>query len=91
MKRFAPQRYLGLLYSEYPDENGRMVDELAKRIVTSKENKRKVIDKITAHVEPLFESRTADWNESSREGARPMIKIFIEKLVNEAFEHVSLK
>ncbi len=90
MERLAPQSYLGLHFSEYPDGNGPILNEMVRRVVTSNEVKQKIIDQIDERIESLFQSRTADWDSSSRETARPVIKTFIEKLVNEAFDHIQL-
>jgi hypothetical protein len=90
MKSCAPEPYLGLLFSEYPDQNGPAVNEIARRLVTSNIAKERLIDQIDGHIESSFQSRTADWSSSSRETARPVIKTYIEKLVNEAFDRVEL-
>lgn len=82
MKRCAPEPYRGLLFSDYPDSNGPMVNEMARRVVTSKERKKRVIDQINERVEPTFKSRKT---------ARPMVKTFIEKLVNEAFDRLKFE
>ncbi len=91
MQRMAPERYLGLLYSEYPHVNGLTVNEMAKRFVASKEVKQRLVDEINERMESSFQSRTTDWKSSSREIARPTVRAFIEKLVNEAFDRVKFE
>jgi hypothetical protein len=90
MESAAPERYLGLSFADYPGVNGPAVDEMARRLVTSNDVKQRLIDQINDRIESSFQSQTADWNPSSQEAARSDIKIFIEKHVNEAFDHVQL-
>jgi len=91
MKKFAPEPYLGLLFSDYPDVNGPTIDEMARRVVKSNAVKEQLVGQIDERIESSFQSRTADWNSLSRETARPAIKTYIEKLVNEAFERIEFK
>jgi hypothetical protein len=91
MSRSAPSPYLGLLFSEYPDVNGTIVNEMALRLVTSNEIKQQLVNQIDQRIEPSFASRTTDWNSSSRDAARPVVREFIEQLVNDAFHRVQIK
>ncbi|CAF1191857.1 unnamed protein product [Adineta steineri] len=91
MKQSDPSSYLGLLYSEYPDINGQTVNDMARKLVTSNKTKQELIDRIDRDIESSFVSRTIDWNSSSRETVRPLIRVFIEKSVNDAFDHIKLE
>jgi len=91
MKSSAPEPHLGLLFSEYPDVNGTIVNEMALRLVTSNEIKQQLVNQIDQRIEPSFASRTTDWNSSSRDAARPVVRVFIEQLVNDAFHRVEIK
>ena len=91
MNRSAPASYLGLAYSDYPDINGAEVNEMARRLVTSNEAKQQLIDRIDKQIDPIFTSQTSTWNSLSRETARPVIRAFIEKKVNETFNDLRLE
>ena len=91
MQRAAPERYLGLLYSEYPGTNGPTVNQMARKTVTSTDVKQRLIDQVDKQIESSVRSRTADWDSSSREAARPVVRAFIEKCVNEEFNAVELE
>ncbi|CAF1080774.1 unnamed protein product [Adineta ricciae] len=91
MNRSAPASYLGLTYSDYPDINGAKVNEMARRLVTSNEAKQQLIDRIDKQIDPIFISQTSTWTSLSRETARPVIRSFIEKKVNETFNSFRLE
>ncbi|CAF1042552.1 unnamed protein product [Rotaria sordida] len=90
MSRSAPESYLGLFFSEYPNVNGPTVNEMARRLVTSNEAKQQLTDRVNEHIQSSFELRTEDWNSISRETARAAVKTLIEKLVNDAFDRIEL-
>jgi hypothetical protein len=91
MSRSAPEPYLGLVFSEYPDTNGSTVNEMARRSAISKEAKHQISDQVNERIESSFASRTADWDTASRESARSDVKNFIEKLVSDAADGVKFE
>lgn len=91
MSRSAPSPYLGLVFSDYPDVNGPTVNGMARKLVTSNEIKQRLIDQIDQRIESTFVSRTTDWKTSSRDAARPVVRVFIEKHVHEAFDRIKLE
>ncbi|UJR30383.1 hypothetical protein I4U23_017918 [Adineta vaga] len=90
MRHSESGTYLGLVYADYPDVNGPEVNKMAHRLVASNDVKQRLIDQIDKRIDPIFLSRTSTWNPSSSETARPMIRVFIEKNVNNAFNHLKL-
>ena len=76
MRRADPQPYLGLLFSEYPEQNGSTVKEMARRLVTSEEAKQRVIDQL--------HPRLASTDQRSEESLRNSIA----QQVNDSFAHL---
>ena len=66
MRRADPQPYLGLLLSEYPEKNGSIVKEMARRLISSEESKEKLIGQIQARLTNPSQSLDQQVNESLR-------------------------
>ena len=91
MSSSASGSYLGLAYSDYPAVNGEQVSKMARQLVSSNDVKQRLIDQIDQRVHPMFIARTSNWSSSSRDTARPVVRVFIEKQVNDAFNRVVLE
>ncbi len=91
MERAAPERYLGLHYSDYPSANGPTVNLMARRFVISKDIKQQLADQIEENMKSLFQSRTVNWRPSDRDNARQTMKAFIEKRVDEELDRIKLE
>ena len=91
MQRAAPSRYLGLLYSDYPNINGPTVNAMAKRFVISNDIKQQLAKQIEEDMESLFQSRTINWRPPDRDKARQVMNAFIERRVNEDFDNIRLE
>lgn len=90
MEKAAPERYLGLDFKDYPDVNGRTVNEMARKVVTSPEAKQKIFDEIEQRTTSSFQSRTDDWEEVDRDAARSIVRTYIEEQVQTAFASIQL-
>ena len=66
MRRADPQPYLGLLFSEYPEKNGSIVKEMARRLISSDESKQKLIGQIQARLTNPEQPIEQQVNESLR-------------------------
>lgn len=90
MKNAAPDRYLGLAYDDYPEVNGRTVNEMAEKVVTSSEVKQQIFDRVQHDIEPSMQSRTAEWEEPDCEKARDIVTTYIEQQIQETFANIQL-
>lgn len=90
MEKAAPERYLGLDFKDYPDVNGRTVNEMARKVVISPEAKQKIFDEIEQRTTSSFQSRTDDWEEVDRDAARSIVRTYIEEQVQTAFASIQL-
>ena len=91
MKAAAPERYLGLVYADYPEVNGRTVNEMARKGVTSTEVKQQVLARVEQGIASSIQSRTADWDESDRETAHETVTTYIEQQIQETFTNIEFK
>ena len=89
MQNSSPQQYFGLLFSDYPEKNGLLVKEMARKEVTSEEVQQKLVGQINEQIDSTFQSRTANWNDGDKQAARTDVQNLIEKNVKEAFERVT--
>jgi len=89
MQNSSPQQYFGLLFSDYPEKNGLLVKEMARKEVTSEEVQQKLVNQINEQIDSIFQSRTANWNDGDKQAARTDVQNLIEKNVKEAFERVT--
>lgn len=89
MKNSNPQQYFGLLYSEYPDKNGLVINNMAQKNVTSENVRSELVNQINDQIDSTFQSRTTDWNDADRDVARTDVLNIIEKSVNDAFDRVT--
>lgn len=90
MERSAPERYLGLDFKDYPDVNGRTVNEMARKQVTSPEAKQKTFDEVEQRIAPSFQSRTAQMEEPDCDEARSIVRTYIEGKVQDIYTNVEL-
>ena len=90
MEKAAPDRYLGLDFKDYPDVNGRTVNEMARKVVTSPEAKQETFNEVHQRIASSFQSRTDAWEEADRDVARSNVRTYIEQQVQSAFTNIQL-
>ncbi|CAF1217173.1 unnamed protein product [Didymodactylos carnosus] len=87
MENAAPDGYLDLMYSDYPEKNGKDVRELAMKNISSDDIKSQLEDKVHDTIDPKVEEKIADLNPIAQEGVKRTVDHSVKQMVSKAVDN----
>lgn len=88
MLQANPRPYENMLYVDYPAKNGKRVDALARRIVTSDTVKKTIADEVKKETQPTVDEKIANLDPRVQKATRLMLDKTIDKVVEKALDKV---